>query len=263
MVNMSHLKLMKKAKYSKEEVFNYIDSCMEYDIFNWIDDNIFCEQGFMKSDTSFCVSQEYQFGDYENSKELDFDEPYAVLFLNIDCKRKTIHPFLITDDDGTGWEWWATDYFAKWRNLEELEDKVFSTLDSFRINEDNVNDWEYHFDDYIWKNHDYFHSVVNDTRIINNIESEDWKYQIQDLTFNVLRKAELPYDTCTIKDFDLDRVYLDVDGEEMDIRMWNIEEAENGLQLGITYTLFLFTDEETIRMDEGMWHVSKEYKINE
>lgn len=256
---------MKKVKYSKEEVFNYIASCMEYDIFNWIDDNIFYEDGFKESDTAFSVFQEYQFGDYENSKKLDLDEPYAVLFLNIDCKKKTIHPFLIADNDGKGWKWWATDYVAKWRNLEELEDKVFSTLDSFRVNENDMNDWEYELDDYIWKNHDESlkGNIINDTRIINNIESEDWKYQIQDLTFNVLRKASLPYNICTIKDFDLDRVYLNVDGEDMDIRMWNITEAENGFQLGITYTLFSFSDDEAINMDEGMWHVSKKYKINE
>lgn len=106
-------------------------------------------------------------------------------------------------------------------------------------------------------------NIVNDARIINKIESENWKYQIQDLTFNVLRKSELAYDMCTIKNFDLDRVYLDVDGKEMDIRMWNITEADNGFQLAIIYTLFSFSDDGAINMGEGMWHVSKKYKIND
>ena len=41
---------------------------MADDIFNWIDTDIFYEDGFVKSDTGFSVFQEYQFGDYENSK---------------------------------------------------------------------------------------------------------------------------------------------------------------------------------------------------
>lgn len=40
-----------------------------------------------------------------------------------------------------------------------------------------------------------------------------------------------------IKDYDLDRVYLDINGEEFDIRTWNISEIGNS-KIEIIYTLF-------------------------
>lgn len=48
-----------------------------------------------------------------------------------------------------------------------------------------------------------------------------------------------PYDDSyiTVKDYDLDRVYLDVDGEEFNIRMWNISDIDT-TKIEIDYTLF-------------------------
>lgn len=49
----------------------------------------------------------------------------------------------------------------------------------------------------------------------------------------------MPYDDpyITIKDYDLDRVYLDVDGEEFNIRTWNISDIDT-IKIKIDYTLF-------------------------
>ncbi len=49
----------------------------------------------------------------------------------------------------------------------------------------------------------------------------------------------IPYDDpyIIVKDYDLDRVYLDVDGEEFNIRTWNISEIGNS-KIEIIYTLF-------------------------
>lgn len=49
----------------------------------------------------------------------------------------------------------------------------------------------------------------------------------------------MPYDDpyITVKDYDLDRVYLDVDGEEFNIRAWNISDIDT-TKIEIDYTLF-------------------------
>ena len=49
----------------------------------------------------------------------------------------------------------------------------------------------------------------------------------------------IPYDDpyIIVKDYDLDRVNLDVDGEEFNIRTWNISEIGNS-KIEIIYTLF-------------------------
>lgn len=49
----------------------------------------------------------------------------------------------------------------------------------------------------------------------------------------------MPYDDpyIIVKDYDLDRVYLDVDGEEFHIRTWNISDIDT-TKIEIDYTLF-------------------------
>lgn len=49
----------------------------------------------------------------------------------------------------------------------------------------------------------------------------------------------MPYDDpyIIVKDYDLDRVYLDVDGEEFNIRTWNISDIDT-TKIKIDYTLF-------------------------
>ena len=57
------------------------------------------------------------------------------------------------------------------------------------------------------------------------------------LTRRALNKAHKNWETCTINDYDLDRIYLDLDGHSYTIRMWNIEPWGDRVQT--TYTLFL------------------------
>ena len=70
-----------------------------------------------------------------------------------------------------------------------------------------------------------------------------WKKETQTneyltlLTRRALNKAHKNWETCTINDFDLDRVYLDLDGREYTIRMWNIQDCGNKVQT--TYTLYI------------------------
>ena len=63
------------------------------------------------------------------------------------------------------------------------------------------------------------------------------------LVTRVLKKCEIhPVESVTIEDWDLDRVYLNIDGQEYTIRMWNIRESEKTVM--IEWSLFLFKEGE-------------------
>jgi hypothetical protein len=59
---------------------------------------------------------------------------------------------------------------------------------------------------------------------------------LNDFVEDVLDKFVRKFNTCEIKDYDLDRVYLSLDGEEFDIRTWDIREVNNTLL--VRWTLF-------------------------
>lgn len=46
-----------------------------------------------------------------------------------------------------------------------------------------------------------------------------------------LDKAKVKYSQGVCRDYDLDRVYLDIDGKDYNIRMWNID--ENGIRFSV------------------------------
>ena len=52
-----------------------------------------------------------------------------------------------------------------------------------------------------------------------------------------------------IKDYDLDRVYLDLNGEEFDIRTWNISEIGIS-KIEIIYTLFKIEEDHGVSIKE-------------
>lgn len=66
----------------------------------------------------------------------------------------------------------------------------------------------------------------------------DNKY-LDELAEDAFHQTEFDNDNTyiIIKDYDLDRVYLDINGEEFDIRTWNISEIDNS-KIEIIYTLF-------------------------
>ena len=60
---------------------------------------------------------------------------------------------------------------------------------------------------------------------INNSEFKD-NILLIPFTENVLKRSNIKTETITIDDWDLDRIYLAIDGKEYTIRMWNIWETE-------------------------------------
>jgi hypothetical protein len=64
------------------------------------------------------------------------------------------------------------------------------------------------------------------------------------LTRKALNKAHKNWETCTIDDYDLDRIYLDLDGTSYTIRMWNIEDFGNKVQTLYTLYLDMWNEEE-------------------
>mgnify|MGYP004731631313 CR=1 FL=1 len=62
---------------------------------------------------------------------------------------------------------------------------------------------------------------------------------------------DTPYENSNIiiKDYDLDRVYLDINGEEFDIRTWNISEIGNS-KIEIIYTLFKIEENRGVSIKE-------------
>lgn len=77
---------------------------------------------------------------------------------------------------------------------------------------------------------------------VTNLCGEDNKLLVP-LVTRVLKKCEIhPVESVTIEDWDLDRVYLNIDGQEYTIRMWNIRESEKTVM--IEWSLFLFKEGE-------------------
>lgn len=71
-----------------------------------------------------------------------------------------------------------------------------------------------------------------------NLCGEDNKL-LKPLVTRVLKICEIhPVESVTIEDWDLDRVYLTIDGQEYTIRMWDIHESEKTVR--IDWSLFLF-----------------------
>ena len=71
-------------------------------------------------------------------------------------------------------------------------------------------------------------------KIINNMTETIYVYN---LTKNVLNKHIKEWTKCDIEDYDLDRIYLNIDNEEYTIRTWNIiSNSKNTVK--IEYTLF-------------------------
>ena len=60
---------------------------------------------------------------------------------------------------------------------------------------------------------------------INNSEFKD-NILLIPFTENVLKRSNIKTETITIDDWDLDRIYLTIDGKEYTIRTWNIWETE-------------------------------------
>ena len=60
-----------------------------------------------------------------------------------------------------------------------------------------------------------------------------------------LEKAKVKYNQGVCQDYDLDRVYLDIDGKEYDIRTWNINEK------GIRYSVFDCSGDSSIELYHG------------
>lgn len=100
-------------------------------------------------------------------------------------------------------------------------------------------------------------------KIINNITNNVAKMPMEDLTLNVLKKANIKYNVCIINDFDLDRVYLEIDNQQYTIRMWNVVEANNEHQYRVHYSLYidLWNEEKNYGYCEelgfGIWHIYK------
>lgn len=105
---------------------------------------------------------------------------------------------------------------------------------------------------------------MENPRIINKLD--DGRHQIQDLVYNVLRKACIEYETCIIHDFDIDKVYITIDDQDFTIRTWNVCKADNDFQYRIDYTLFinLWNEEKNYgygeEIDFGTWHVYHTYQ---
>ena len=67
-------------------------------------------------------------------------------------------------------------------------------------------------------------------------------------TENVLRRSKIKTNNpVIIEDWDLDRVYLTIDGQDYDIRMWDIWETKK--QLNFRWTLFTWLNGETSGTD--------------
>ena len=71
------------------------------------------------------------------------------------------------------------------------------------------------------------------------IENKTDNKYLDILIKDAFNRMPYPYNNphITVKDYDLDRVYLDVDGEEFNIRTWNILDIDT-TKIEIEYTLF-------------------------
>lgn len=71
------------------------------------------------------------------------------------------------------------------------------------------------------------------------IENKTDNKYLDELAEDAIHQTEFDNDNMyiTIKDYDLDVVYLDVNGKEFDIRMWNIFDS-NTDKIEIIYSLF-------------------------
>lgn len=77
-----------------------------------------------------------------------------------------------------------------------------------------------------------------------NILSGDDNRLLKPLVSRVLNKCEIhPGISVNIDDWDLDRVYLTIDGQEYIIRMWDIHQSEKMIIIG--WSLFLFKEGES------------------
>lgn len=78
---------------------------------------------------------------------------------------------------------------------------------------------------------------------IINLCGEDNKL-LEPLVTRVLKKSEIhPGEPVTIDDWDLDRVYLTINGLEYIIRMWDIHESEKTVM--IEWSLFFYKEGES------------------
>ena len=75
-----------------------------------------------------------------------------------------------------------------------------------------------------------------DMKITDN--SENKNENIVKTTELVLKRSCIDQDV-TITDWDLDRIYLDIDGTEYIVRMWNIHENPKTAWVTIQWTLFV------------------------
>ena len=75
-------------------------------------------------------------------------------------------------------------------------------------------------------------------KVINNA-TDGTSLDVKWFTEYVLNRWNIKYDECIIEDFDLDRVYLNIDGWDYTIRTWNIYEDDyDETKARVDYTLF-------------------------
>ena len=91
--------------------------------------------------------------------------------------------------------------------------------------------------------------------ITNNINGTG-RELVEKLVKRVLGKA-YEASTVIIDDFDLDRVYLTIDGEEYTIRTWDIHETEH--TVAIRWTLFKSVGDHSDELSSG----ESRFNINE
>ena len=84
------------------------------------------------------------------------------------------------------------------------------------------------------------------------IENKTDNKYLDILIKDAFNRMAYPYNNphITVKDYDLDRVYLDVDGEEFNIRTWNILDIDT-TKIEIEYTLFKVLSEGYYKIYKG------------
>lgn len=90
------------------------------------------------------------------------------------------------------------------------------------------------------------------------IENKTDNKYLDELAEDAFHQTEFDNDNMyiTIKDYDLDVVYLDVNGEEFDIRMWNIFDI-NTDKFEIIYSLFKIDGDNEICIKDDHLFIKK------
>ena len=89
-------------------------------------------------------------------------------------------------------------------------------------------------------------------KITNDTDNE----YVEELVVDVLNRTKkskfLSADDVVIDDYDLDRVYLDIDDHEYTIRTWNISEDEETGFIVIEWTLYITVDDYEEKLKYGI-----------